>query len=267
MTETTGGPTGGTASGSGGSSTRDAAKQEAQGVAQDAAQSGRATAETAKQQASEVAGEVQNQTRQLLEQARDQLNSQGGEQKARATTGLRSLADELSGLVQGEGTSNGMVADLAREASDRVRTTADWLETHEPGDVLSEARQFARRRPGMFLLGAAAVGFLGGRVTRSLGDGVKEYAEAEQATGTSGPQTGGRAPHAGGGVGGSGYVEVSGPAEPVAPGTRSGPAASEGLELPDEAPGTPGYTVPPTTDDQRGVEGTGAQDVPGRGRS
>ena len=278
MTETIGGPAGGTPT-SGGGSTRDVAQQEAQSVAQDAAHGTKATAETAKQQAGQVAGEATAQARQLLDQARQQLQSQGGEQKSRATDGLRSLADELSGLVQGEGTSNDMVTGLARDAEQRVRSTAEWLETHEPSDVLDEARRFARRRPGMFLLGAAAVGFFGGRLVRGFGDELKEYTDAEQRTG--GTPAGGYAARSAGigtGVGATDpyatgvseadpvHVATSGggPAEPVAPGTRSGGTATQGLELPDEAPGTPGYTVPPSGD-ERGTEGVG--DLPGRGRA
>jgi hypothetical protein len=281
MTETMGSPAGGTPTTGGADSTRDVAKDEAQGVAQDAVQSGKATAETAKHQAGQVADEVNTQARQLFDQAREQLNAQGSEQKSRATGGLRSLADELSGLVHGEGTSNGMVADLARDASERVRSTADWLETHEPADVLAEARRFARRRPGTFLLGAAAAGFLGGRLTRGFADEMKEYVEAEdRQSGPTGPGAA-TAPRSAGvgtgmgsadpyatGVSAADPVHVAtaggGPAEPVAPGTRSGGTATQGLELPDEAPGTPGYAVPPTDDDrthtfgaQGGVSGGG----------
>jgi hypothetical protein len=168
---TTGGTTG--TSGSTGTSststpTRDVAKDEARGVAQDAAQSTRQTAETAKEQAGQVAGEAASQARQLLDQTRQQVTSTGVAQQERAAGGLRSLADELTGMVNGEGGQNGLAADLARQASDYVRNAADMLENREPAELLDEVRRFARQRPGAFLLGAAAIGFLGGRLTRGF---------------------------------------------------------------------------------------------------
>lgn len=166
---TTGGTTGTTgSSGTSSSSTRDVAKDEAKGVAQDAAQSGRQTAETAKEQAGQVADEAKNQAKQLLDQTKQQVTSTGIEQKDRAASGLRSLADELTGMVNGEGSQSGVAADLARQASDYVRNAADMLENREPAELLQEVRRFARQKPGTFLLGAAAVGFLGGRLTRGL---------------------------------------------------------------------------------------------------
>jgi hypothetical protein len=166
---TTGGTSGTTgSSGTSSSSTRDVAKDEAKGVAQDAAQSGRQAAETAKEQVGQVADEAKNQAKQLLDQARQQVSTTGVEQKDRAASGLRSIADELTGLVNGEGSQSGVAADLARQASDYVRNAADMLENREPAELLQEVRRFARQRPGTFLLGAAAVGFLGGRLTRGL---------------------------------------------------------------------------------------------------
>lgn len=269
MTETRGFPASGTGAGAGtGSpsqgSTRDVAKDEARSVAQDAAQSGRATAETAKQQAGQVANEASAQARQLLDQAREELTGQGAAQKERATSGLRSLADELSGMVQGDGVQpEGMAGDLARQASERVRSAADWLETHEPGDVLQEARRFARRRPGTFLLSAAAVGFLGGRLMRGFADEVKDYAEAEQ-SGTPGltsrPTPVAAAPLSAGtgtGIGSSDPYDTGvSQADPILTTTEQ---QGLGGDLPTESPGTPGYSIPPAGDDRRGVEGTGAQ--------
>src|SRR5215213_7833223 len=162
-------PSGGS-SGSGSSSTRDVAKDEAKGVAQDAVQGGKQTAETAKQQAGEVAGEAKNQVRALFDQTREQISSQGSDQQQRAASGLRSVAEEITSMINGQGGTGGVASDLASQASDRVRTAADWLERREPRDLLYEVQSFARRRPGTFLLAAGVVGFLGGRMTRGAVD-------------------------------------------------------------------------------------------------
>jgi hypothetical protein len=157
-------------------STRDVAKGEARGVAQDAAQAGRQTVETAKHQAGQVVGEATSQAKTLLEQARTELTGQGSAQKERATSGLRSLADELGGMSRdGDGAqAHGVAGDLVREASSRVQQVADWLESREPADVLEDVKSFARRRPGVFLLSAAALGFVGGRITRSVAAQARE---------------------------------------------------------------------------------------------
>jgi hypothetical protein len=63
-----------------------------------------------------------------------------------------------------------VASDLTRQASDKARDLAGWLESREPGDLLEEVRDLARRKPGTFLLGAAAAGVLAGRLTRSAID-------------------------------------------------------------------------------------------------
>ena len=167
----------------GGDKTRDVAKEEAKGTAQDAAQAGKQTAETAKQQAGEVVGEAKSQAQMLLGEAKDQLTSQGSAQKEKAASGLRTLADELTGLVNGDVTQPGLASDLARQASDRVRTAADMLENRQPSELLDDVRRFARQRPGTFLLTAAAIGFIGGRLTRGIAAEAHDDSSG-QSTGT-----------------------------------------------------------------------------------
>lgn len=202
MTETigtSGAHVGGT-SPSGGSSTRDVAKDEAKGVAQDAVQSGKQTAETAKQQAGEVAAEAKSQARALVDQTREQLASQGAEQQQRAATGLRSVADEITSMINGEGGTSGLASDLARQLSERVQGVADYIEQHEPHDLLQEVQRFARQRPGTFLAAAGVLGFIGGRMTRGAVDeardsghetsGYSGYQGTTTATGYQGTTTG-----------------------------------------------------------------------------
>jgi hypothetical protein len=60
-----------------------------------------------------------------------------------------------------------MASDVARQVADRAHTLAGHLEDREPGDLLGDVRDFARRRPGTFLLGALAAGVVAGRLTRA----------------------------------------------------------------------------------------------------
>jgi hypothetical protein len=153
------------------------AKEQAAGVGQTAAAAGQQVAATAKEQGQQVVAEAANQARDLLGEARSQAQSQASAQKDRAVTGVRSLADELQSLVNGEGGQSGLATEIARQASERLHDIAGWVESREPGDLLTEAKDFARRKPGTFLIGAAVAGLLAGRVTRSTVAAVHEGSE------------------------------------------------------------------------------------------
>jgi hypothetical protein len=234
MTETLGSTAGG-ASSTSGDKTRDVAKEEAKSTAQDAAQAGMQTAETAKQQAGEVVGEAKNQAQMLLGEAKDQLTTQGTAQQQRAASGLHSLADELTGMVNGDVSQPGLASDLARQASERVRSIADMLENRQPSELLDEVRRFARQRPGVFLLSAAAIGFIGGRLTRGIA--------AEAHDDSSGAYTG---TTTGTGYAGS-YGTATGTTGGYVGGVATGPTvpASRSVTETETGVGTPGYSVPP----------------------
>jgi hypothetical protein len=56
---------------------------------------------------------------------------------------------------------------LVQQVADGGRQVADWLDHRGLDGVLTEMRSFARRRPGIFLLGAGVTGFVIGRVAKS----------------------------------------------------------------------------------------------------
>jgi hypothetical protein len=153
--------------GQGSSSTASAVGEEAKSVASDAADSGRQVAETAASGAKDVVSEATTQLRQLFDQLRSELDGQASSQGQRAVGGLRSLADELRQMASSSD-QQGIAGEAAHQAADRASSFADWLDNKQPGDILDEVRSMARRRPGAFLLGAAALGLLGGRMTRGL---------------------------------------------------------------------------------------------------
>lgn len=183
-------------------------------------------AQTATDQAKDVAQETKKQARDLVGEARSQLSEQAGAQHRSLVTNLRSLADELSTMAQ-RSENPGTATDLVGQAGDRAHTVADWLDQREPGDLLGEARSFAQRRPGTFLLGAVVAGVVAGRLTRGV---VAAHSDDTGSTGTSATVTGdGSARHQ--------AVEAPegyGTAPAVAaPGTPNGQLA------------TPGYSMPP----------------------
>ncbi|MDK3258211.1 hypothetical protein [Blastococcus capsensis] len=146
--------------------TKDVARDEARNVGQTAAHAGSQVASTAADQAKQVAHETQRQAKDLVEQGRSQLKDQAVSQQQKAAEGLNSIAQQMRDLADGssEG-APGPVRDLLQQASGSVESFASMLQNKEPAELLDEVRRFARRKPGMFLLGAAVAGIAAGRLT------------------------------------------------------------------------------------------------------
>ena len=226
------------------SSTKDVAKSEASNVGQTAKEAGSQVASTAADQAKEVAGVTKRQAQDLLQQGRSQVRQQAVGQQQKAAQGLTSLAGELRGLANGTSQgAPGPARDLLEQASSKVEEFAGWLQNREPADLLDEVRMFARRKPGVFLLGAAAAGVLAGRLT----SGVKA---AHSGGDSGGSSTGGRY------SGGTNYVDPA-PSYTAGTGTYGETTTSTytettgtGTPLPPPPYGTvppAGSVVPPTT--------------------
>ncbi|AIJ20673.1 hypothetical protein [Amycolatopsis methanolica] len=143
-----------------------------QAVREQAANSGRQVTGTAAEQTREVASEAQRQARNLRDQGVDQLREQARTSQQKAAVNLNSIADQLDRMS--EQSDSGMARDLVREVSQRAKKVASWLDSREPGDLADELRDFARRKPGLFLAGAAAAGLLAGRLTRGVAASMSE---------------------------------------------------------------------------------------------
>lgn len=153
-------------------STADVARDQAAAVGQSASEAGSQVAQTAADQARVVASETARQARDLLGEAGGQVRGQASVQQQNAARQLRSFADELQEMAAKSGQS-GLATEVAQQAADRLHGTASWLEQREPADVLDAVRNFARRRPGTFLLGAAVAGLAAGRLTRGITDAAR----------------------------------------------------------------------------------------------
>ena len=212
-------------------STADVAKDEATNVQQTAVQAGSQVASTATDQAKEVVQETQRQAKDLLDQGRTQVREQVISQQQKAGQSLSALAQELRGLA--DGTSSGApgpARDLLQQASGMVETFASKLQNREPAELLDEVRSFARRKPGMFLLGAAAAGVLAGRLT----SGVKASHD------DSGPSSNGMTGY----PAQSNYVDPA-PSYADVPSTYTGTSASYSTAGSAPLPPPPYGTVPP----------------------
>jgi len=144
-----------------------AAQAQAHQVASTAKDETGAVLDTAKQQAQAVAADVRSQTMQLADEARGRLVDHAGTQRDRAVENLRSMGDDFAAMAE-TSDSSGLAVQLAREGGDVAKRAADFLEQREPGQILDEVRDLARRRPGAFLLGAVVAGLVVGRLTRGV---------------------------------------------------------------------------------------------------
>jgi hypothetical protein len=242
-------------------------KEQAKQAVGTAAEQGQNVAGVAKDEAQSVAQEARDQARGLLGEARSQLEEQSRTQRDRLVGTLRTLGDDLERMANGDSAGQGMAQDVARQVADRARDLSSRMDGREPADLLEDVRAFARRKPGMFLLGALAAGVVAGRVTR----GAKEAAGGTRGASTPRSDDGsgigvygaeGQSPYddpRAGTATGNPIAGTGSPTDPVYPagsrtgtpgGVSPGPAAGEALD-PDigATPGTPPLSDSPWTDD------------------
>jgi hypothetical protein len=151
--------------GPGSMSMADLVADEAARVGQSAKQAGDRVAHTAAGQARQVVAETTHQARGLLEQGRQQLRDQVAFRQEKVALRLATVADELREMAHVS--RSAPVSELADHGAESLHQLASWLKDQQPGDLVEEARRFARRRPGVFLLGAALAGVVAGRLTSS----------------------------------------------------------------------------------------------------
>jgi hypothetical protein len=148
------------------------ARDQAATVGRSAGEAGGHVAQTAADQAREVVSETARQARDLLGEASGHARDQASVQQQKAASQLRSVADELREMTA-KGGQSGVATEVAQQAAERIHGMASWLEQREPADVLQAVRDFARRRPGVFLAGAVAAGLAAGRLTRGMTDAAR----------------------------------------------------------------------------------------------
>ncbi|WP_158754912.1 hypothetical protein [Streptomyces sp. NRRL F-2580] len=66
------------------------------------------------------------------------------------------------------GNPDSTMAGVARQIADSGDHVADRIEQRGPGGLVSDVKNFVRRRPGAFLAGAAVAGFLVGRAEKGV---------------------------------------------------------------------------------------------------
>jgi gas vesicle protein len=228
------------------------AGDEPQGTAQQAKAAAGEVAETAKDQARVVAQEARDQTRQLTHQLRRRTSEQAQQQSKRAADTVRQWTDELTTI--GENVKpDSPVRGVVQQVAERGNRVADYLENEGLNGVVRDVQTFARRRPGLFLAGAVAAGFLVGRAAKAV-------AGADDSTGGSAPGYGGYGNRAGTAYGATG-TSTYGTSTRSTPGTDT---YGTGTYSTDTTYGTDTYgtTTGPTTGSTTGTT-TGTAYAPG----
>lgn len=135
---------------------------------------GRQLAGTARHRADEVAGELAAEGRSLADETLSQLQTQAEVATQRLAEAARILGEQAQALAEGRPEDAPVLTDYVSRAADSCYAAADRLanlggeiETDGFGGVLDDLQQFARRRPGTFLLGAAVVGLGVGRYVKA----------------------------------------------------------------------------------------------------
>ncbi len=147
--------------------------ERAQAAASTAADEGKHVAGVAQEEAQRVAGEATAQVRSLAGDAKTQVTEQVGDQtrvqRDKLVSTLGTLGDDLDQMAE-RSESSGLATDVAREVAQHTRTLTNYLDGREPGELLGDVRDFARRRPGLFLAGALVAGVVAGRLARGVKD-------------------------------------------------------------------------------------------------
>ncbi len=125
-------------------------------------------AHQAKDKAQQAAASLGDQASDVRHQVEDKAKEQLSEQKSRATEQLGGIQDALKQTTETL-RDNGQepVANAVEQAAGQVERLNSYLQNRSVGDLLSDAEQFARREPGLFLGAAALIGLAAGRFVRA----------------------------------------------------------------------------------------------------
>jgi hypothetical protein len=121
---------------------------------------------TAKDQSQQVLRETGSQARQVAQQTRQRMAAEAKNQTERASGSLRQWSDELASMAESS-KPDSPVSDAVHQIAETGRRAAEYLDRRGFEGAVGELQDFARRKPGTFLLGAAVAGFLVGRAAKA----------------------------------------------------------------------------------------------------
>lgn len=131
----------------------------------------RRAGEQVKQSASKMRDEVKQRGADMVGRAQGRVGELVGEGKERAAEQIDSVAEALrsaAGKLREE--DNAVVARYAETAAEQIERLTGYLHDREPGVMMRDLENFARRRPEVFIGGLAVAGVVLGRFLRSTGE-------------------------------------------------------------------------------------------------
>jgi hypothetical protein len=124
-----------------------------------AREQGRQVMEQGKQKASELADQAQQQAGSIF----DERKTEAANRLDEMASALRQTSHEL------QNQEDETFARYAEAAAEQVERFSHYLQQRDFGQLMTEAKQMARRQPELFVTGALALGFLAGRFLKSSG--------------------------------------------------------------------------------------------------
>lgn len=148
------------------------------------AEKAKETATAAKDMALEAGRTVKAEVTAHAAEAVGNMRDAAGERAGEARDTVVAAGDRLAQKLQTEAdATEGVPSRILSGLAGGVTTVADGLRGRTLGDLLADAKDYARRNPGTFAVGAAVAGFALARFLRSSGSGRMTAAErAAQAT-------------------------------------------------------------------------------------
>jgi hypothetical protein len=202
----------------------------ARSVAAETSHAASSVVDTAKAEGRILASETGQQARELFEDARSTARSELDSQTHRAAEGLSHLSDQFSAMADNCSEPDGLPAQMSRRVGDGLGQAARKLDEQGIDGMTADIRRYAARNPGPFLLGAAAAGFVVGRIVRNANQRKMLDAAKERVVGDNGQQTQER----------SSAIEDGGPREPAMIDLTQ-PAVPDPHAPGRPQPGTPAY--------------------------
>jgi ElaB/YqjD/DUF883 family membrane-anchored ribosome-binding protein len=167
----------------------DTARQQGSEVSHSAAEEAKGVAEDVRQQGQAVAEQAKTEVRHVAEDAKAQLRSQAQEQTKKVGESLRRLSEQVDALAQGRPQESGRLGDYVQQAAEEVRQAAGRVESRGFEGIVQDTENFARQRPGVFLLAATAAGFSVGRLLRG-GSEARQQGQQQNQGGAAGDGSG-----------------------------------------------------------------------------
>ncbi|PRX92258.1 hypothetical protein [Allonocardiopsis opalescens] len=123
-------------------------------------------AQQARHQAGTVLSEARAQTRHAATDMRERVSGELDAQARRMAAGLRDWSSDLATMADTSHDDTPARA-VVRQVAQGGGRAADYLDERGVSGVVAEVEDFARRRPGLFLAGAAIAGFALARLAKA----------------------------------------------------------------------------------------------------